>query len=54
VTARQVRPFTAADVDAAGRLLAARHAAHLVAEPLLSARYVHPPTFPRLHRLVGY
>ncbi len=45
MTARQkieVRPFAPADVPAAGRLLAARHAAHRRAEPLLSARYEDP------------
>ena len=45
MTARQkieVRPFTTADVPAAGRLLAVRHEAHRRAEPLLSARYEDP------------
>ncbi len=45
MTARQkieVRPFTPADVPAAGRLLAVRHEAHRRAEPLLSARYEDP------------
>ena len=34
-----VRPFAAADVPAAGVLLAQRHARHRVSRPLLSARY---------------
>jgi ribosomal protein S18 acetylase RimI-like enzyme len=45
MTARQkieIRPFTTADVPAAGRLLAVRHEAHRRAEPLLSARYEEP------------
>jgi GNAT superfamily N-acetyltransferase len=37
-----VRPFDAADVPAAGRLLAERHAAHRRAEPLLAARFEDP------------
>jgi len=37
-----LRPFDAADVPAAGRLLAERHAAHRRAEPLLSARFEDP------------
>ena len=35
----EIRPFTPADVPAAGRLLAVRHETHRRAEPLLSARY---------------
>jgi ribosomal protein S18 acetylase RimI-like enzyme len=38
----EVRPFGEADLPAAGRLLAARHRRHRVAQPLLSARYEDP------------
>jgi GNAT superfamily N-acetyltransferase len=38
----RIRPFDAADVPAAGRLLAERHAAHRRAEPLLAARFEAP------------
>ena len=34
-----IRPFTADDVEPAGRLLALRHEAHLGAQPLLDGRY---------------
>jgi GNAT superfamily N-acetyltransferase len=34
-----IAPFTDADLDGAGALLAARHRAHRAAEPLLAARY---------------
>ncbi len=37
-----IRPFDAADVPAAGRLLAERHAAHRRDEPLLAARFEDP------------
>jgi len=37
-----IRPFELADVGEAGRLLAARHAAHRQAQPLLAARYEDP------------
>jgi GNAT superfamily N-acetyltransferase len=39
VTGLQIRPFETQDLAAAGSLLAARHARHRRAEPLLSARY---------------
>jgi GNAT superfamily N-acetyltransferase len=39
---RTIRPFETDDLAAAGRLLAARHAAHRRAQPLLSARYEEP------------
>jgi len=38
-----IRPFAATDVEAAGRLLADRHAAHRRSESLLSARFESPP-----------
>jgi len=37
-----VEPFSDAHLDAAGELLAARHARHREAEPLLAARYEQP------------
>src|SRR5262245_13803763 len=37
-----IRPFETDDLAAAGRLLAARHAAHRRAQPLLSERYEQP------------
>jgi GNAT superfamily N-acetyltransferase len=39
-----IRPFEAADLPAAGRLLASRHAAHRIAHPLLPVRYEDPAT----------
>ena len=42
MTRPRIRPFDAADVPAAGRLLAERHAAHRRAEPLLAARFEDP------------
>src|SRR5262249_32495614 len=39
VSRPQIRPFQAADVPAASRLLAERHARHRQAEPMLSPRY---------------
>ena len=42
MTRSQIRSFDAADVPAAGRLLAERHAAHRLAEPLLAARFEDP------------
>jgi GNAT superfamily N-acetyltransferase len=42
VTQAAIRAFEPADTAAAGRLLAARHAAHRRAEPLLSARFEQP------------
>jgi len=38
----EIRPFEEADLDAAADLLAARHAVHRRAEPLLDARYEDP------------
>jgi len=37
-----IRPFEPDDVVPAGRLLAARHAAHRRSQPLLSPRYEDP------------
>jgi ribosomal protein S18 acetylase RimI-like enzyme len=42
VTRPEIRPFTADDLEAAGQLLARRHARQRIAEPLLSARYETP------------
>jgi GNAT superfamily N-acetyltransferase len=42
VPGTETRPFEPADVPAAGRLLAERHAAHRRAEPLLSPRFADP------------
>jgi GNAT superfamily N-acetyltransferase len=42
VTVTEFREFAASDTEAAGRLLAARHADHRAAAPLLSARYETP------------
>lgn len=42
MTRPEIRELTASDLPAAARLLAARHAAHRRAEPLLSARYEDP------------
>ena len=42
VTRLEIRPFSDEFVVAAGELLAARHRAHRVAEPLLPARYEEP------------
>ena len=38
----EIRTFEPSDTDAAGRLLAARHAAHRRVEPLLAARFEDP------------
>jgi hypothetical protein len=38
----EVVPFSDEHLDAAGALLAARHAHHRAAEPLLSTRYAEP------------
>jgi GNAT superfamily N-acetyltransferase len=40
----EIRPFGDAHLDAAGALLADRHRAHRIAEPLLSPRYETPAT----------
>src|SRR5512139_398116 len=40
----EIRPFEEGDLDAAAVLLAARHAAHRRAEPLLSPRFESPET----------
>jgi GNAT superfamily N-acetyltransferase len=40
----RVRPFEAADLSAAGALLAERHRRHRAAQPLLSPRYEDPST----------
>src|SRR5262245_31435950 len=37
-----IRPFEPSDIDEAGALLAARHAAHRRAHPLLSPKYEDP------------
>lgn len=42
--ALEIRPFEEGDLDAAAVLLAARHAAHRRAEPLLSPRFESPET----------
>jgi GNAT superfamily N-acetyltransferase len=42
--AASVRPFEAGDIEAAGKLLAARHHAQRLSCPLLSPRYEHEPT----------
>ena len=42
MTRPEIRPFRPDDVPAAGRLLAARHAAHRKVEPLLAARFEDP------------
>lgn len=44
VTRTQFRRFEPGDTEAAGRLLATRHAAHRREEPLLAARYEDPGT----------
>ncbi|HUQ43224.1 MAG TPA: GNAT family N-acetyltransferase [Candidatus Limnocylindria bacterium] len=41
-TATAIRPIEAADLEAAGRLLADRHRRHRLAEPLLDPRYEDP------------
>ena len=42
VTTTEIRAFEPSDTEAAGRLLAGRHAAHRRAEPLLSATFEDP------------
>ena len=49
-----IRPFEQSDLDAAGRLLAARHRRHRLAEPLLDPAYEDPAaTGPEIEALLG-